>query len=135
MFRIRIRLDTFRETDLGSKKSAKIMKNFKKNLEKSQEYHTFLAKISNFCLTDINIYLIKKKLFWRNIFLIEKKVKKCWSDPEQDIIFAHRCCYRTGRCPMSIYYNFSICTHCCQTLINFSESRTNSHRTFDQLKF
>ena len=55
------------------------------NLPKSQEYHTFFSEILNFCLTDINIYLI-------NIFLIEKKNKKIKkslyfldfrSDPEQ----------------------------------------------------
>ena len=39
--------------------------------------HLF-KKILNLCLTDINIYPIKNKTdhFWRNIFLIEKKVKK-----------------------------------------------------------
>ena len=42
--------DPFYKTDPGSKKSAKIIKNFHKNQPKSQEYHIFFfAKILNLC--------------------------------------------------------------------------------------
>jgi len=45
------------DPDPGSKKSAKIKKNFNKNQQKSLEYHTFFKLM----FTDINIYSINNK--------------------------------------------------------------------------
>ena len=52
---------------------------FTQSPPKSLEYHTFLQKILNLCLTDIYFYPIKNKTdhFWKKyIFLIEKKILK-----------------------------------------------------------
>ena len=46
--------DPFHETDPERKKSAKIMENFHQN-------HKNYFRIIDFCLTDINVYLINNK--------------------------------------------------------------------------
>ena len=70
--------DPFNETDQVSKKSAKFIENFHKNQPKSKEYHTFLSKILNLCLTGINIYPINIKTdhFWEKYIFGRKKVFK-----------------------------------------------------------
>ena len=78
VFRIRIRLvpfhfglpdpDPLHETD-SDPGGKKISRNHGKFQQKSQEYHVF-KKIINFCLADINIYLIltKQIIYWEIYF-------------------------------------------------------------------
>ena len=57
--------------DDDSKKSAKKMKNFHNH--QNLNNIIFFLKILNFCLTEINIYLIDKQIiFWRNMFFRKK---------------------------------------------------------------
>ena len=83
--RIRIRLDPFHfgqpDPDPGSKKSAKIKKNFNKNQQKSLEYHTFFKLM----FTDINIYSMNNKTdHISETYILYRKIPDFRSDLEQD---------------------------------------------------